>query len=70
MELSEDKTTLMGWISNKSQEPLTPNQAITGAVNLYVEICAMMKVCPYEVLNTFWEEAADTKAADADGEFS
>ena len=64
MQTSEDKTTLMAWISTEDQRPLTQDQALTGVANLFIEICAMMNADPYDVMNRFFEEAPDSKASD------
>lgn len=64
MQTSEDKTTLMAWISTRDQTPLTKPQALTGAANIFVEICAMMDVDPYQALDVFLQTAQDDKAED------
>lgn len=64
LQTSEDKTTLMAWVSTSDQQPLTNDQALTGAANLFVEVCSMMGVDPYTVLDKFWESASEHHAED------
>lgn len=65
MEVSKDKTTLSSWVSTSDQSELSPDQALTGSVNLFIEICAMLDVDPYLALDAFFKTSKnETKAKD------
>lgn len=70
MEPSADKTTLTMWVSTRDQSELTSDQALTGVVNLFMEVCAMIGVDPHSAVDAFFKTARENRAADASGDFN
>lgn len=68
MQNSEDKSTLMMWVSTSDHSELSGVSALTGMVNLFLEVCATVDADPFQVLETYFHENPDWKAGDFDME--